>query len=179
MNADIKPIFCVDVTADKKNEKLNGTEFITRTASREKLDEYEEKQEQLEKTVEKSKLPLWLRIIHYLCGAFAIIVFVGILRADVDVATAIKNAPVLVASGVACGVIWLVLFLCAKLKASKVLKEENAEEQTKEMVEDFNDIHEELEVPSSAISTDILLFKYKVKKARYIRLRRDCRLLRF
>lgn len=164
LRADVTPIFCIDITSDKNNEKTNGEEFITRTASRNKLDEYEEKHEQLEKTVEKSKLPLWLRIVQYICAAAFIIVLAGVLEADVDVDTAIKNAPVLIAGGVACGIIWLVLFLCAKLKSKKVLGEEKAEEQTRELVEDFKDIHSELGVPSDALDVDILLFQYKVKK---------------
>ena len=161
-NTDIKPIFCIDITSDKNNETQNGIEFITRTASKEKIDQYEEKQEQLEQTVEKSKLPTWLQIIKYLCGGFFCIVLGASVKAGLD--TALKNEPVLVISGAVCGVVLLILHLSSKLKANKVLKEENAEEQTKELVEDFKDIHSELDVPSDAIDVDVLLFQYKIKK---------------
>ena len=39
LDHDMKPLFCIDVTLDKNNEIVNGSEFITRTASKEKIEE--------------------------------------------------------------------------------------------------------------------------------------------
>ena len=65
----MKPIFCIDVTNNKKNEELNGREFISRTISAQKLENYEEKQETLEEAVEKSQIPVWPRCPLDLSGA--------------------------------------------------------------------------------------------------------------
>lgn len=161
---DMKPIFCIDVTFDKNNEIVNGSEFITRTASKQKIKEYENKQEDLEQTVEKSKLPLWLRIIKYLCGLFFLIVLAASVRAGFE--TALKNAPILVMSGALCGILWIILHFVSKVKEKKVLKEENAEQQLKEIYEDFKNIHNELNVPDDAAEVDVLLFKYKMKNGK-------------
>jgi hypothetical protein len=40
---NMKPFFCIDITSDKKNEASNGSEFITRTASKQKVEEFENK----------------------------------------------------------------------------------------------------------------------------------------
>ena len=54
---DMKPIFCIDVTLDKKNEIVNGSEFITRTASKQKIEEYKQIRETRRKNLSlKSKL---------------------------------------------------------------------------------------------------------------------------
>ena len=161
---DMKPIFCIDVTFDKNNEIVNGSEFITRAASKQKIEEYENKQEDLEQTVEKIKLPLWLRIIKYLCGAFFLIALVASVKAGFE--TALRNAPLLVMSGALCGILWIILHFFSKVKEKKVLKEENAEQQLEEIYEDFKNIHNELNVPDDAVEVDVLQFKYKMKNGK-------------
>jgi hypothetical protein len=160
----MKPIFCIDVTFDKKNEIVNGSEFITRTASKQKIEEYENKQEDLEQTVEKSKLPLLLRIIKYLCGLLFWIVLAASVKAGFE--TALKNAPILVMSGALCGILWIILHFVSKGKEKKVLKEENVEQQSKEIHEDFKSICNELNVPDDAAEVDVLLFRYKIKNGK-------------
>lgn len=159
--SDIKPIFCVDITSNKNNTVLNGSEFIARSVSKQTIEEYDHKRENLEKTIKKSKLPLWLRIIKLLSGWFSIIVFISCIRPGFK--TAFKNAPGLIIIGVFCGILWAVLHFVSKKKEKQVLKEENAEEQLEELNEDFLSIEDELNVPKDAVEIDILSFKYKLK----------------
>ena len=161
---NMKPIFCIDVTLDKNNETVNGSEFISRTASKQKIEECENKQEDLEQAVEKSKLPLWLRIVKYLCGLFFLIVAASSVKAGIG--TALKNAPLLVIGALLCGVLWMILQFASKVKEKKVLKEENAEQQSKEIYEDFKNIYNELNVPDDAAEVDVLLFRYKIKNGK-------------
>ena len=114
---DIKPIFCIDVTSDKKNEVLNGSEFITQTASKQKVEKFNSKQEELQETINKSKLPSWLRIVESLLFLYFVMVFAASARSGLE--TALKNAPALVISGAVCGVIGLLLFITAKIKNRK------------------------------------------------------------
>lgn len=158
---NVKPIFCIDITTDKNNETLNGEEFITRTASKQMVEEYETKQESLEETVEKSQLPLWLTIVKYLCALFFIIVAGSCAKAGFD--TALRNAPLLVFGGFVSGIAWIVLHVISKKKEKKVLKEENAEERAEEISEDLREIHAELGVPEDAVDIDVLIFNYKLK----------------
>ena len=155
------PIFCVDVTSDKHNETVNGSEFVTRTASKAKLEEYESKQEGLEQTIEKSQFPLWLQIVKAISGLYFLIVLAATAKAGFE--KALQNAPGLLVSAAVCGVLWLVLQVVSKSKEKKVLKDEDAEQQTRELHADFQSIHEELEVPGDAVDVDILAFRYKQK----------------
>lgn len=157
----MKPIFCVDITSDKSNETVNGAEFITRSVTKQKLENYETKVENLEQTIEKSRLPLWLRIVKYLCGILSLMILAATIRAGFD--TAMRNAPFLVLSGFFCGILWLVLQFAAKKKEKKVLAEDHAEQQSDEIEVDTNAIREELEVPQDALDVDVLLFRYKTK----------------
>lgn len=69
-------------------------------------------------------------------------------------------------SGALCGILWIILHFVSKGKEKKVLKEENAEQQSKEIYEDFKNIHNELNVPDDAAEIDVLLFKYKMKNGK-------------
>ena len=156
------PLFCIDVTSDKNSDRVNGSEFISRTASIETMEEYENKQERLEQTVEKSKLPIWLQILKFVCGIFFLIILASTVKAGLD--TALKNAPILVLVGAVCGIIWLVLYIVSKIKEKKVFTQENAEQQSEEIDEDVKSIRCELDVPSNAVDVDVLGFRYKLKK---------------
>ena len=160
----MKPLFAIDITNDKKNEVVNGNEFITKTASLQNTDSLEENQEELTQSIKKSQLPLWLRIVKFICGIYALLVASAIVRGlDIGFAQMYKNAPALIISAPICGLIWLVLFICSKIKSKKVLAEENVEQQIADIDEDIDAIHEELGVPSDATDVDILMFKYKLK----------------
>lgn len=157
----MKPIFCIDITNDKNNESVNGAEFITRSATKQKVDDFEDKVDDFEEIIEKSKLPLWLRIIEYLCAFLSVIIFAACAKAGLE--TAMRNSPFLLIIASACGIIWMVLHTLSKKKEKEVLKEENAEEHAVKIEEDFKEIHSELGVPEDAVNVDILLFRYKIK----------------
>lgn len=158
---NIRPLFCFDVTTNKKNDVLSGGEFITRTASKERMEEYENKRENLEQTVEKSQLPGWLKIIKLLLGYFAVIILLGTIKAGLE--TASKNAPGLITAGVACGILWMILYIVSKTKENQTLKEEDAEGKLEELKGDFLSIQDELNVPKDAVEIDVLSFRYKRK----------------
>lgn len=158
---NIKPLFSTDITFDKKNKTINGLEFITRTASKQKIEEYDHKLENLNQTIEKSKLPLWLQIIKLLSGWFSIIMLFSCIGADFK--TAWKNASVLIIIGVFCGILWIILHIVSKSKEKQVLKEENAEKKLEELSGDFISIQDELNVPGDAAEIDVLSFRYKLK----------------
>ena len=125
----MKPIFAIDVTTDKKNDKINGEEFVTRSISAEVQENFEEKTKNFEESIQKSELPAWLSIIKFLCGLFAVIVIAAIIRSlpDTSLAQMFKNASWLIISGAVCGIAWVVLQIISKKKEKTVLAEENIE----------------------------------------------------
>ncbi len=159
----MKALFAADITNDKKNEQINGREFITKTLSEETKKRFEVKTDNLEATVKKSQLPTWLQIVKYICGLLAVIVVAGILRADVSFAEGFKNAPWLFIGGAICALAWLGLHIYSKRKEKQVLTEENAEEQLDRLNTDVKDILLELGVPYTAPDIDVLMFRYKIK----------------
>ena len=159
--SEMKPVFGIDVTADKKNETLNGMLFVTQSAPQDKIKEYEKRKERLDETVKKSKFPLWLRIVQYVLMLYAMICFVAVIRAGFS--TAMENAPYIVVSGIISAMVWLTMFIIAKLKEKSVLKEENAQQQIDKISNDAKLIQSEMNVPTNAPKIDILTFRYKVK----------------
>ena len=63
----MKPFLGVDITSNKKNEIQNGDEFIVKSVSKKVSEELESSWDELKKTLEESRLPLWVRIIKYIC----------------------------------------------------------------------------------------------------------------
>ncbi len=159
----MKPIFAIDITTDKKNEVVNGEEFITRRVSEQTMNKYEQKTEKLDGTMQKSQLPLWLRIIKYVLGLAALIVLAGTIKAGVSLEEAINNAGWLIITGIVCGAGWIVLHLASRQKEKVVLDEERAEDQVEDINTDIKKMYEELQVPANAITIDVLCFKYAEK----------------
>ena len=157
----MKPIFAIDISSDKKNEKMNGGEFIVKTVAKQSAKAFEERQEKLEKSIEATKLPLWMRIVQTLCGFFGLIVAAATVKAGFE--TAIRNAPLLVFAGGVCIVVWGILFFASKQKAKSASKENRIDDQTESLAENMQGLYDELGVPESALSVDVLTFRYKLK----------------
>jgi hypothetical protein len=161
----MKPIFAIDVTNDKKNDKINGEEFITRSISTETQENFNEKTQNFEEAINKSELPLWLSIVKSVCGLFAVMVIAAIFRSisETSLAQIYKNAPWLIISGAICGIAWVGLHIFSKYKEKTVIAEENIEEQVGSINSDINNIYNELGVPYNAQNVDILVFRYADK----------------
>ena len=161
----MKPIFGIDVTNNKKNDKINGEKFITRSISIETQESFYEKTKNLEESIKKSELPLWVRIIKFICGTTALIVIGAVIKSlpDIDISQMFKNAPGLLMAGAVCGIVWLVLHILTKQNEKTVLAEENIEEQAGNINSDIDAIYNELGVPYTAANADILCFRYADK----------------
>ena len=166
----MKPVFGIDITTNKKNERINSEEFVIQTTSKEKAKALEAKQETLLQTVEESKLPLWIRIVKAVCGFYALIVIVGVIKAlpDVGFDQALRNAPILIISGFLALIAWLILQFVSKRKEKRVMTEQNTEQQIEALDTDIQNIYEELNVPDDAAPVDVLLFRYKEKNGKII-----------
>lgn len=161
----MKPVFGVDITVNKKNEESNCKAFVTNTVSEPEAKSLETRQERLDETLQQSKLPLWMRIVEYVCGFFAAIVLVGILKAlgEVSLEQGFQNAPGLFIVGGVCALIWGVLFLLAKKKEKGVMTVRNADRQMDELARNIQSVYRDLGVPEDAVSVDVLAFRYKNK----------------
>ena len=163
---NFKPIFGIDVTENKNNETVNGSEFIVRKLSEQKINEYDDKHNDVLETVEKSQSPLWIEIVKWLCLIIFLPVVMSIIK--VGFVTATQNAPILVIVGFVCGIAWVALMIYTKKKEKKVLQEEKVEERVDELVKDREAMYRELGVPEDAEYVDVLQFFYKIKKEKIV-----------
>ena len=92
---------------NKKNEQVNGEEFVVAKPDLSLTQSLESSSENVEETIEKSKLPLPIRIGHWICGAVGAIVAIGIIKAlgredRITLGEAYQNASWLFWLGGAC-----------------------------------------------------------------------------
>lgn len=156
----MKPVFGFDVTDDKYSEKSYCSLFLQKELSKETSDELDRSRQTLENTVSDSKLPFLLRIIMYVTGIFALIVISGILEADVGVAQAIRNAPVLCILGFLAGIAWAVIFTAGVIKKRHILNSRDVDGTLETLEALVEKAYCELEVPGDAKKVDVLLFRY-------------------
>ena len=159
----MKPVFGIDITEDKYSEISYSDLFITKKLSEATMENLQQKRDGLDTTVKKAKLSIPLRAVMWLSLIWGVMVVNGILDAEVEIAQAIRNAPLLTMSGFAALIVWGVLFTVGKIKEKVVLKEENADEKSEEMDMVTERAFAELGVPSGAIRVDILAFKFAIK----------------
>lgn len=93
----MKPFLGIDLTTNKKNEQINGEEFVVARPDLSLTRSLESSSENVEETIKKSKLPLPIRIGHWICGGVGVIVVVSIINAlgengDLTLDKAYQNA---------------------------------------------------------------------------------------
>ncbi len=167
----MKPFLGIDLTENKNNDKLNGNEFIIQVPSSTMTQSLEASSEKAEETIDKSKLPLPLRIIQSVCGVVGTIIVLGLIKSlfntdGVTVAQAYNNAPFLFwISGISLAV-WGVLKIMSNQKAKEILESEESNQVFSKLDSVGKSIYSELGVPSDSKEVDILSFFYKIKDDR-------------
>ena len=164
----MKPFLGIDLTTDKKNEKFNGKEFLVAVPSSAMTQSYKRFSEKAEETIDKSKLPLPLRIVQGIFGIVSAIVILSLIKAltkndNISIALAYKNAPWIFWIGGICLLAWGIL----KFISIRKVKATFGSEETKQTISSLdsigNEIYSELSVPSDSKEIDILSFFYKIK----------------
>lgn len=164
----MKPFLGIDVTENKKNDKFNGEEFIVTKVSSASIQAYEGTAENAVEITEKAKLPLTVRIFHWLCGAVGGITAIGIVKAlgnqeNISVAEIYYNAPWMFWLSGICLAIWAVLTLISRKKAKTFIESEENEIAVSKLRSISNNIFAEMDVPPTAEEVDVLSFSYKMK----------------
>ena len=159
----MKPFLGIDLTTDKKNEQVNGTEFLAQKPSAALTNTLEASSEKAEATLEKSKLPKALRIVQYICCFTGLLVGSSILRADVSLAEGYQNAPWAYWIAGICLPIWFVLWIWSKRRAKAVLEIDESTQTFSHLEGTASAIYQELSVPGDAKTIDVLSFFYKIK----------------
>ena len=164
----MKPFLGIDLTTNKKNEQMNGEEFVVAKPALSLTQSLESSSENVEETIEKSKLPLPIRIGHWICGAVGVLVAIGIIKAlggedSVTLIEAYQNASWLFWLGGACLVAWALLKLISVRKEKNVLETEESSQVFNNLDKTCEAILADLNVPQDSKEIDVLSFFYKVK----------------
>ena len=164
----MKPFVSIDITENKKNEKINGDEFVVKTVSQIQKQAFENAQEDVFDLVEEAKMPLILRIVQGGCGIIALMLVAGIARAwapedGLTIAQCYQNAPALFWIAGVCLVVWAMLKVLSTKKQKETLNTDTGENVTRTLETISRNIYAELDVPEKSYAVDILGFTYKMK----------------
>ena len=161
----MKPLLGIDVTTDKNNEQMNGTELIVATASKAATQRFEDNQADADELIAGSKMSLPLRVLQTLSGFSALLIAGGIIRASVEIGLSqtYKNAPFLFWIGGICLALFAFLTVYSFKKQKEILNTESANSLAAELDENISALYKELGVPDDAPDVDVLAFRYKIK----------------
>jgi hypothetical protein len=164
----MKPFLGIDLTPNQKNEQMNGEEFVVAKPNLSLTRSLESTSENVDETIEKSKLPLPIRIGHWTCGTVGALVAIGIIKAlggedGVTLSQAYQNASWLFWLSGACLVVWALLKLVSMRKEKNVLETEESSQAFNNLDKTCEAILADLKVPQDSREIDILSFFYKVK----------------
>ena len=164
----MKPFLGIDITTNKKNEEFNGDSFLVQKPSLALAQSLERSQKSAEDTIEKSKLPLPIRIGQWICGLLGAVIVLGIVKGTVSedgvsIVQAYKNAPWLFWLAGILLAVWGLLKLISIKKEKAVLETDESTQVIDHLDRNCDAIFSELSVPSDAREVDVLSFFYRVK----------------
>lgn len=161
----MKPFLGIDLTQDKENEQVNGTEFLAVKPSAALAQTLEASTEEAAETVQNAKVPLPFRIAQYVFGFIALSFIGGLLKSDVSLAQGYQNAPELYWIAGISAVTWLILWLWGLRKSKTVLSADESEQTFSHWEGTANAVFAELGVPDpeETAEVDVLSFFYVIK----------------
>jgi hypothetical protein len=163
----LKPFWGINITHDKKNEKIEGDCFIIDRATLAQTAAIDNAAENALEVATAAKLPTFLNVMLYLCKFSGLVFAFGILKGfskkGVTLAQAYSNAPWAFWCAGACLVLWGVLEIFAKKKRQQVAESPECEAAQDEIEIAAEEIYEKFNVPKDTPYVDILTFHYKIK----------------
>ncbi len=160
MHFGIKPLFCTNLTQNKRNKTRNGKEFICRTVSPALGKDMMDGLNRLAKAQERKQFPFWLWLASvFFLSTGPVMLFLalfggGPIRPDLVTASSVFTA---IFAGLA-------LYTVRRFWKAKNNPEIPILAQSIEGT--CRRIRKDLQIPANAVSIDVIQFCYKVKKGR-------------
>lgn len=166
----MKPFLAIDLTNSRKNSELNGNEFLVQETTQAMVQALNTSVDDAEETMEKAKLPLAIRIFHWLCGTlawFGTIVILSIFASEeTNISEAYEYVPWVFWLTGACIIIWAILKLLSIKKEKSVIESAESSNTISKVDKACDSIFADLGVPDDARDVDILFFYYKEKNGK-------------
>ncbi len=161
----MKAFLGIDVTLNPENTTQNDLEGMVLRTHPQLIEKLDNATCRMGKALEKSKLPSFVRFIHWLCGIAAAIVGTGALGAlfTGNLIRGIKNAGWLYVVGLVCFILWLVLSYFSGKKRNTVLESSESVQARTDAETTFDTILTTLGVPLNSEEIDIFTYKYKLE----------------
>ena len=156
----MKPFLGINITTNRKNEQLNGNEFLILKPSEILSQAFTRTARQKDTIIKNSKLSLPLRIIKFISLFFAFIAISGLLRARVSLAEGYHNAPWIFWLLPICVILFILLTIYEKVKSHQVLDMDANKYTLATHNRVMKDIFSELAVPDNAKDVDVLSCYY-------------------
>ena len=167
----MKPIFCTDITVNKNNTEINGTEFISRSISEEKRAEMDARANELQRLISQARLPGWMVTLRSIAGFASLIMAMNLMNVVLD-----KGLHALFAQDQIMGTticlsavaVWFYLSRLGRMKVQSMENDPQIKTKNNELEIEIALMMYEMGVPTNAKSMDILVFNYKTKDGEII-----------
>ncbi len=163
----MKPFLGIDRTTDKKNEIVNGDEFITKKPSVALSDAWEQASDNVENVIDKAKLSLPARIFGWICIIVTVLAVgaIGTLWSEEDIAltTLYQTIPWVFWIGMIALIGAIVFGVSANRHFKKTLESDEGEVAFSAVDSASDSVFAELGVPSDAFEIDLLSAGYRLK----------------
>lgn len=167
----MRPFLGVDITNNRKNEKMNGEELIIARASQSELESLENfGSEQVDMILYKVKLPLPVRILSGICGIIALLgAMIAIITCvekneqDSIPVTVFTDYPWIFILAAICFVIWLVCTVIGRKKEKSIAEGNEYKELVNKTDSIADGISKEFNIPDGAAEVDIISITYTEK----------------
>lgn len=163
----MKPIFCTDITVDKHNQVINGSEFITANASEDIRAELDKKANDLENTIQSSKTPSWMVMVKNIAGFGALVMAMSLFSTAMQAGSigAIFAGGNLTTTIICLGAvaIWFYLGRVSKEREKSIRNNTDIKARSNELENGIAMLYSSMGVPANAVSADIIMFQYKMK----------------
>jgi hypothetical protein len=167
----MKPIFCTDITVNKNNTEINGTEFISRSISEEKRAEMDARANELQRMISQARLPGWMVTLRSIAGFASLIMAMNLMNVVLDKGfTALFAQDQIMGTTIClCAVAaWFYLSRLGRMKVQSMENDPQIKTKNNELEIEIALMMYEMGVPTNAKSMDILVFNYKTKDGEII-----------
>lgn len=162
----MKPIFCTDITVDKHNTVINGTEFITKSISPEKRAEMDARADELQNLINQAKTPGWMVTLRSVAGFGSLIMAMNLFQVVMEKGfSALFAADQIMGTSICLGAValWFYLDRVGKMRVKKMENNPELKAKNNALEIEIAMMMHEMGVPASAKPMDVLVFNYKVK----------------
>ena len=162
----MKPIFCTDITVNKNNTEINGTNFITESISDEKREEMDARANELQSLINQAKTPGWMVTLRSVAGFASLIMAMNLFQVVMEKGFSALFAPDQITGTLIClgaVAVWFYMDHQGKARVKKMESDPLLKKKNDELEIEIAMMMHEMGVPANAKPMDVLVFNYKDK----------------